>query len=498
MSQARIGIGFFYHESNAFNTVNTGIDDFYREAYYRGDDILPAYRNTRTEVGAFIDVLEASDCLIVPLVCAAAIPSGVVERGAYEIIVADMIDAVRSAGRLDGILLALHGAMVVEGVPGPESALLRQIRRTAGDEVPIATTLDMHANLDESIVGQTAIHFGFQTYPHVDMYEQGVRAANTLLTSMRTGQSYTASFVKLRMMPPSINMRTAEGPMHDVIELAKGKEMEPGIVGVSVFGGFPYSDIPQTGASILVVATDKLQGDRIAGEVADALWHMRHRFLVQLPTVDEGMALALSLVEDKPVVLADVSDNPLSGGSGDTTGLLRALLDRTVDDALFGALFDPVSLQMCQAAGEGSEIALLLGGKTFPQFGGPLPVTARIIRLSDGIFTNKGPMNTGMVVDVKGAAHIRVAGTDILLTGRALSANDPELFRHIGIEPMNKRILGLKVKNHFRAAFDPIVSRVIYVDAPGVASNRLDNFQFVNIRRPMWPLDDVASYSTCD
>ncbi len=215
---------------------------------------------------------------------------------------------------------------------------------------------------------------------------------------------------------------------------------------------------------------------------------------MDLPGVIQGVSLALSLQEDKPVVLADISDNPLSGGSGDTTALLKELIDHSLTDALFGGLYDPESLSRCVEAGEGATVTLQLGGKCSPEFGKPIQAEATVVKLSDGRFTNKGPMNTGLLVDMKGAAHIRVGELDILLTGRALSANDPEMFRHIGIEPTAKRILGLKVKNHFRAAFDPLVSQIIYIDGPGVASNQLTSFSYTRIPRPIWPLDQIEAW----
>jgi len=493
MSSHRIGIAFFYHESNAFSPVPTDCDAFVAEAYYKGEDIVSAYENTRTELGAFIDVLQQNHCSIQPLLCAAAIPSGTVTADAYEQIKFDMLFALKEVGHLDGLLLALHGAMVVDGVTDPELELLGFIREAVGPHLPIATTLDLHANLNSKLLQHTPMHFGFQTYPHIDMYEQGVRAANTLLNVVEKGTKYYGSFVKLPMMPPSINMRTAEGPMHDVVELAKTYEANPDITGVSIFGGFPYSDVPETGCSVLVVSTEKTKGDHVALVVARALWDSRQRFLVGLPTVEDGIQEILKLHEPKPVVLADVSDNPLSGGSGDTTLLLRTMLDHRLKRSLFGALYDAESLAICQAVGAGAEVELQLGGKTSPEFGKPILVHAKVVRITDGIFVNKGPMNMGRVVNTKGAAHIKVDDIDILITGRALTANDPELFRHIGIEPTQKLILGLKVKNHFRAAFDPLVSKVIYVDAPGVASNDLSNFEFKRIPRPIWPLDEIES-----
>jgi len=489
----RIGIAFFYHESHTFSPVKTGIQSFYDEGYYKGREILTAYRGTKTEVGGFIDVLEQAEQVIIPLVCAAAIPSGVVTFDAYEEIKTSMLTAIAEAGKLDGLLLALHGAMVVEGVSDPESELLSEIRERIGTDIPIAATLDMHANVSSRMLTFTPLFFGFKTYPHIDMYEQGVRAAQALLFHMATKQPIYASFRKLAMMLPSVNMRTAEGPMADLVQAAIESERNSHIISATVLGGFPYCDIPEAGASVIVVSTDQTIGDAVADALAEQLWAARDQFVMQLPSIPEAIALAQQIDADKPVAIADIADNPLSGGTGDTTGLLRELLLQDVDHALFGAMYDPESLQACLDAGVGAQLKLQLGGRLAPEYGEPVEVIAEVINLSDGRFRNTGPMNTGLGIDTKGAAHIRVRKLDILLTGRALSANDIELFRHIGIEPTSYKLLTLKVKNHFRAAFDPIVSEVIYADGPGLASNVFKHFTYHHIPRPIWPIDDVDS-----
>ncbi|WP_078409637.1 M81 family metallopeptidase [Priestia abyssalis] len=492
MKSYRIGIAFFYHESHSFSPMKTEIEQFRNEGYFIGDEIYDAYTGTKTEVGGFLDVLrQEEDVEIVPLLCAAAIPSGVVSTEAYTIIEEQMLQSIREAGRLDGLLLALHGAMVVEHLFDPEEHLLGKIRGLIGPDVPIATTLDMHANLSEKMIDYTPLHFGFKTYPHVDMYEQGVHAAAALLKQLKEGVKYYASFEKLPMMPPSINMRTAEGPMHKMIEWAKQAEQEEGICNVSVFGGFPYSDIPMVGASVLVIALDSQKGEETARKMASLFWNVREEFIMDLPDVREGLNLAMSIADDKPVVLADISDNPLSCGSGDTTELLREMVRINIPNSLFGGLYDPESIEVCRQAGAGNKVSLALGGKISPEFGEPVCVEATVVALSDGVFHNSGPFNQHLRVDLKGAAHIRVGEMDVLLIGRPMSANDPEMFRHIGLEPSTKRILGLKAKNHFRAAFEPIVGRIIYVDAPGVASNRLTTFTYRYIPTPIWPLDDI-------
>lgn len=492
MTKHRIGIAFFYHESHSFSPMKTEMKQFRDEGYFIGKEIYQAYAGTKTEVGGFLDVLKGEEEVeIVPLLCAAAIPSGLVTTEAYSIIEKQMLESLKQAGRLNGLLLALHGAMVVEDLFDPEEHLLGKIRGHLGPDVPIATTLDMHANLSEKMIEYTPLHFGFKTYPHIDMYEQGLQAANALLNQLKHSVTYYAAFEKLPMMPPSINMRTAEGPMHKMIEWATQAEKKEGVYNVSVFGGFPYSDIPMVGASVLVVALDPPKAKRTAQKLASLFWGLKEEFIMDLPGVKEGLEMALTTDDGKPVVLADISDNPLSCGSGDTTELLREMVNLNLADTLFGGLYDPESIEACRRAGVGNKVSLSLGGKVSPEFGEPVQVEATIMAFSDGVFYNSGPFNQHLKVDLKGAAHIRAGEMDILLIGRPMSANDPEMFRHIGLEPGAKRILGLKAKNHFRAAFEPIVGRIIYVDAPGVASNRLSTFTYRHIPRPIWPLDDI-------
>ncbi|MGG3563942.1 M81 family metallopeptidase [Neobacillus rhizosphaerae] len=492
MKKLRIGIAFFYHESHSFAPLKTDIEAFYNEGFFKGDEIFSAYTATKTEVGGFLDVLRKEEQIeVVPLLCAAATPAGPVTNEAYQLIEKEMLTELEKADNLDGLLIALHGAMVVEDLFDPEEKLLREIRKVIGKDIPIATTLDMHANVSAIMLEHTPYHFGFKTYPHVDMYNQGVNAAKLLIEVLLEQKKYVASFIKLPMMPPSINMRTEEGPMHHLIELALKLEGEPSIINASVFGGFPYSDIPMVGASVLVIGRDQINADRVAKMLANQFWELRNDFIMQLPTVKEGIKQALSLKEDKPIVLADISDNPLSCGSGDTTLLLEEFICTNQPNTLFGGLTDPESIERCRKAGVGNMVMLELGGKISPEFGRPVHVNAKVKALSDGVFYNSGPFNQHLRVDVKAAAYITAGEVDILLIGRPMSANDPEMFRHIGIEPTSYSILGLKVKNHFRAAFDPLISKVIYVDAPGVASNDLKNFSYKHIPDEIWPLKDI-------
>ncbi len=490
MEEWRIGIAFFYHESHSFVNERTTMEDFKSEGFFAGQEILDVYTGTKTEVGGFIDELAIDQRFKpVPLQCAAAIPSGVVTNETYQHIKSGLLQEMNKAGRLDGLLLALHGAMVVEGIENAEMSLIKEIRKVCGEELPIATTLDMHANISPLMTECSPYHFGFKTYPHIDMYEQGRRAASAIIGHLAEGDRYEAACIKLPMLLPSINMRTEEGPMQRMMTIAKQYEKETDILAVSVFGGFPYADVADAGASVLVTAKNKERAWTVAQSISEYYWGIRHQFLVELPSIHQAINIVAELKEEKPIVLADIADNPLSCGSGDTTMLISAFLKAGLKNALIGPIADRETLAKCQKAGAGARLNLTIGGKAYPEFGEPIAIEGVVLAISDGIFYNSGPFNHGLKVDAKGAAFIRTDDTDILIIGRPLSANDPELFRHIGMEPSEYRYLVLKAKNHFRAAFDPLISKVVYVDAPGVATNQIGHLPFQNIPSGLWPID---------
>jgi microcystin degradation protein MlrC len=239
MATYRLGIALFYHESHSFSPLRTDLSSFRQEVFFHGDEIVEFYRGTNTEIGGFLAALDGTEFVAVPLLAAAAVPAGQVTTEAYEHIREDMLVSLADAGELDGLLLALHGSMVVDDYQDPESDLIQHVRRARGSAFPIALTLDLHANVTSELLDLRAPCFGFQTYPHVDMHDQGVRAAEAIMRQIRDGITYYQCFTKLPALLPSLNMRTAEGPMFTATSAAKDWEAREGIVAASVFGGYP-------------------------------------------------------------------------------------------------------------------------------------------------------------------------------------------------------------------------------------------------------------------
>jgi len=483
---SKIAIGRVSHETNTFSVLKLRLSDF--DPSY-GDEIFRVYEGTRTELGGFIDVLRASGAEIVPTLAASATPSGPIVREDFEEIVDRITSDLRSAGGLDGVLLSLHGAMVAVGVPETEGVLLKAVRETVGS-IPIIVTLDLHALVSDMMVGNCDAIFGYNTNPHIDSYERGVEAAETMMRTVRGEIRPVVAFRKLGMVPPTINQRTTEGPMVKLFERAYAMEKMPRVINVSVFGAFPYADVARVGSSVVVVADNDLElARKLSDELGNDMWGRRREFLKEITPVDVAVEKAIQAKEG-PIILADVADNPGGGAPGDSTFVLRELLMKGAKNVGVGVIKDPEAVAEAIRVGVRGTLTTRIGGKTDSFHGEPLEVTGTVRTITDGVFVNKAG-RVGLRVDVGRTAVLDVDGVEIILTEKSHAPNDPEVFRRNGIEPTEKKILLLKSRGHFRAAYEPFSKEVIEVDAPGLTTPNLKWFKYKNIPRPIHPLDNI-------
>jgi microcystin degradation protein MlrC len=295
---------------------------------------------------------------------------------------------------------------------------------------------------------------------------------------------------KLRMMPPTINQRTTEGPMAKLFEQAYKMEAIPGVINVSVFGGYPYADVARAGSSVVVVTdNDPELGGRLSEELGEEMWSMRREFLKEITPIKAAVERAISAKEG-PIVLADVADNPGGGAPGDSTFVLEELLKRKAKDVGVAIIKDPQAVEEAIRVGVRGTLKTKIGGKTDSYHGSPLEVSGTVRTITDGFFTHKAG-RVGLRVDVGRTAVLDVDGIEVILTEKSHAPNDPEIFRRNGIEPMEKKILLLKSRGHFRAAYEPFSKEVIEVDAPGLTTPNLKWFTYRNVPRPIFPLDDI-------
>lgn len=469
----RIAVGGFLHESHSFAPLATGWRDFLEPggwpALQRPAGLVAALRDTAVPAAGALRAAEAAGVKVAPLTWAFANPAGPVTAEAFERIAALLLhdlQAALDAGPLDGIYLDLHGAMVAEGHPDAEGELLRRVRAVAGPGMPVTASLDPHCNLTEQMVLHADALAPFRTYPHVDMRDAGARAMDLLVQRIRASRPFSKAYRQLDFLIPITGQCTLVEPMAGAMAARERIAAEAGVAELALCFGFPYADFADCGAAVAAFGPDQGAADRAAEALLRELASRETAFAGDIPDAAEGVARALRLAAGAPgpVVLADTQDNPGGGGHGDTTGLLAELLRQGAEGAALALINDAESAAACHAAGEGSEVALSLGGRSD---GAPLPVRARVVRLSDGRFTCTGPMAGGNPADLGPSALIAVGGVQVVVTSRKMQAYDQAIFRHLGVEPAACRILALKSSVHFRADFQPIASHVILVAAPG-------------------------------
>ncbi|WP_010140743.1 M81 family metallopeptidase [Oceanicola sp. S124] len=469
----RIAVARLWHEANSFNPVPTGLEDFRRREWTRGAAALEGARGTATELGGLVRFLDAHPHWQVTVSrCTSAPPLGPVTQAALATI-RDEILADLAGQDWDGVYLSLHGAMVAEGDLAPDYSLIRAVREVIGPDPLLAVSLDMHACIDPSLAGAADILSGYQTYPHVDMDDTAIRALSTMERAFALGTRPAIALSQLDFAPLSHGMRTAEGPMAELVALGRQACRDAGLEDVTFFGGFTYADTPNTRATVAVTHQPDVAPAPMLGTLAAAYLARRDAFRVDLPGAEEGVALALDHLARGarwPVVLVDAADNPLSGGIGDTTALLRAMLACGSDlPMLFCFFYDPALVALAHELGEGAEIDCALGGRIAPDFGAPVPFQGVVERLTDGRFRNRGPFEYGREIDMGRTAVLRAGQMRVVISETCQSANDPAWCDLNGIDLAQVALFGIKAKNHFRAGFEPLCGPILEVDCPGVA-----------------------------
>ncbi len=487
----RFIIGQISHETNSFSPIRTNMEHFCARSYARGQDVVDLYTDTRTSLGGFIHFARKHGARVIPTVAASAVPSGRVAPHAYRRLLGELLEGIRDADPVDGVLLALHGAMVVEGIPDAEGDILERVREAIGPGVPLVATLDYHANVTDTMVRAADGLFGYNTYPHVDGWERAVEAAGFAVDMLEGRIKPVSAVVRPPLAPALVPARTGWGPIKALMERAFAWEDAPGVINASVYGGFIYSDIEDAGLSFIATTDgDPELAQRIASDLADASWEMRREFVTPMLPPKEAVKYAMA-ASSAPVVLADVADNTGGGASGDGTEVLRALLELRADGAVVATIPDPGAVEEAFRAGVGGYFEFPVGGKIDDLHGEPVMLTGEVRLLSDGRFVHRGPMSTGVTSSMGRTAVVVSGGVEIILNERRLQPLDPEVPRSVGIDPVHRKIVVLKSAVHYRAGYEPIAAEIVEVDGPGLSSPNLDRFEFTGIRRPVFPLDDM-------
>ncbi|MEC9347346.1 MAG: M81 family metallopeptidase [Pseudomonadota bacterium] len=485
-----IALAGFMHETNTFAPVLTTYEHFERAEGWpgltRGTDMLEVFPPINIGTGGFIRRARELGHKLAPVLWCAAVPAGYVTEDAYERIVTEMVDGIGrevDAGA-DAVYLDLHGAMVAQHVQDGEGELLGRLRGRIGLDVPVVVSLDLHVNITQAMVNLSDALVAYRTYPHIDMAETGARSADHLhmmLTGVRPVQA--KAFRKLDFLPPLTGQCTMVEPSKSLYELVA--RLQDGAVStVSYTPGFHPADILECGPAIVAYADNQEAADA----AADALeaWILEREAEFAVPMLDPAAAVSkargMHNAASRTIVLADVQDNSGAGGTSDTTGLLKALVEGGARGAVIGHLTDPAAARAAHAAGVGATLDMEIGGRFFTAGDPPYRANFRVEALSDGRFLCTGPFYGGTNAELGLTAVLETGGVRVVVCENRMQAADKEMFRHIGIEPDKVPILGLKSSVHFRGDFTDIAEEILVVEAPGAFVDRPDRNAYVNLR----------------
>jgi len=509
VKRLRIAIGGFGAESNAFS-AESPVSAVTGAVFSR--ELISRNEGKKTVIGGFLDVLNEAGADVVPTLRVFWGATGVIAKESYERFKNKMIEDIRKAGRLDGVLLDLHGAMVAEDAPDGEGILIKEVREVVGEGVPIMAVLDIHGNITDLKLRMSDALLGYRTNPHMDLYERGRNAARLLLATLKSEMKPLTRLKRLPMLGPNLGMSTwayrpedeERLPLSRIMKRVSTLEKQPGMIDISVFIGFPYADIPECLTSVLAISDDDSNlAEEMAEEIAEMVWEARREFVNLRPLIDVDEAVETAMrAPSGPVVLVDVADNSGGGSPCDNTVILEALLRKKAEDAVV-PIRDPEAVALAMASGVGSLVELEVGGKIDGRFYKPVRVRARVKTLSDGKYVVRGPHHGGSETkaallpkeawrsaDVGRTALLEVDGIEIIVSeGRV--GMEQDYYKAAGVDPAERKIVVVKSHQAHRASFERIAKQIIEVDTPGSTSPSYKGLSFKNVRRPVFPLDPM-------
>lgn len=498
----RIALLGMHLESNAFAPVCREAA-FRANCYLAGDEILADLKKPNpiqpAEITGFVAEMDRLGVVwqSVPIVVTATEPSGPCDQRFLEATIKEMRHRLAQSLPLDGVYFSAHGGMTATRSGDPDGDLFEMVRGAVGPKVPVIATLDLHANISERMIENTDVLISYITNPHVDQKARAAEAAR-VMAEMFGGMKPAVAFIRLPIVAPTVTLLTAQGPYADLInygQRAKGAD----IVNVSVVAGFAFSDLAKNGLAVIVTSRgDRAPAERLAADIARRAWDMRKRFQKELTPLDDAVAMAVKNGEDRdrpPLILADVADNPGGGGSGNTTWLLKALYDAGAKGVLFGVFFDPQLAAAAHEWGKGEAFMATFNSAAETEFSKRFQAPVKVLALSDGACVGRRGLWAGRALSLGKSALLDVGGfVKIVVCSVRKQCADPVFFEMFGLDVASARTVVVKSRGHFRAGFDEFFKpdQVIEVDAPGLTSPVLSRFDFKNLPRPVFPLDQDA------
>lgn len=476
----RIVIGSLSHESNSFNPTQMRLEDF--SPIYGPDVLTKIKEGGRYPLQGISRVVASYGAEVIPTIFARATPGGLVSKYAYQTMKQGFLRELRQAGKVDGICLHLHGSMTVDGIGDAEGDLLLAIREIVGPEIPIVTSLDMHATITHTMLREADAFVGYRTAPHVDTMETGERAATLLMESLTQGYELQMSAVGLPILISGEQSESAKPPMVSLIKRLEEIDQIPNILSSSLFLGFPWIDVSYSRGAALVVSKEDPELAKVeAKKLAEEFWSRlgEFKFTTEAYPFEEALAVALKIKEG-PVCIADCGDNPGAGGSQNIVYPLSYMLEQKVDNALFGAIADSEAFAKCAGQELDTTIDLTFGKMNISPNAPSLSVQAKIHRIGK--------------LGLTPAVAIRVEGIDVIISQSRVMMLDPKDLEELGLDPRTYQLMVLK-SGYLDPKYEAIASAGFLALTPGYTNQIFKDLDYKHVTRPIYPLDKGFIYT---
>jgi microcystin degradation protein MlrC len=477
-------------ETNTFSPLATDINLFRRGYYLQGNEIPESLAGTNTEINGFLEYFEgADDVNILWGIACWGVAAGKITTIAYTQILRDILYGLQSQMPVDGVLLALHGAMVAEKEPDCSGDILERIRTIVGASVPVVTTLDYHANITRKMVSAADVMIGFRTYPHVDFKKTGLRAAAVMRKILYKKTKIRPLWIKLSLVVPVENAETSSGISGEVISRIAGFDEDSGLVAASLFCTQPWLDVPEAGVSLLFYAEANSEAvfQPEINRLAEYILQNKESYFRSYPNAQEALNEISGIA--RPCIFVDSGDITTAGGMGDSTFLLRQILKRGLPLHVALTIVDAAAVQSACSAGEGGAADFVIGhGKA--EYNRNVNLHARVMRIVDMPSKIHGESFSGIQVNAGRRVYLKAGNyLHVIVTEFSAPFHDPQILKDMGIDPSKMDIIVQKSHKLFRQAYKDIAKTIMILDTPGYTSMNLLRLPFKNLPRPLYPFD---------